>query len=84
MLMCVFQSVAVCVCVQMHMLANRWNSRFPFNFNVKGMLQASGSMGLWFKEGAQITLYVCVRVCLCVCVCMYVGVCVNECMRVST
>lgn len=63
----------------MHMLANRWNSRFPFNFNVKGMLQASGSMGLWFKEGAQITLYVCARVCVraCVrlCVCVLMSVC---------
>ena len=67
------------VCMQVHMPANRWNSSFPFNFNVKGMLQASGSLGLWCWKGAQITLCVCVCVCLCVSVCVRACVCVCVC-----
>lgn len=38
------------VCMQVHMLAIRWNSSFPFNFNVKGMLQATRFMGSWCSE----------------------------------
>ncbi len=67
------------VCMQVHMLANRWNSSFPFNFNVKGMLQASGSMGSWCWEGST-DHPVCVRVCVCVCV--RVCACVSACVCV--
>lgn len=44
------------LCMQVHKLANRWNSGLPLNFNVKGMLQASGSMGVWCWEGTRICL----------------------------
>lgn len=60
--------------MQVHLLANRWNSSFPLNFNVKGMLQASGSVGSWCWEGARVTVYAC----MCVCVSVYVCVSLEE------
>lgn len=62
------------VWMQVHLLANRWNSSFPLNFNVKGMLQASGSVGSWCWEGARVTVYAC----MCVCVSVYVCVSLEE------
>lgn len=53
------------------MLANRWNSSFPVNFNVKGMLQASGSMGvvvLGWSTGHCACVCVCANVCLYACI----------------
>lgn len=52
--------------MQACMLANRWNSNFSSNFSVKGMLQASGSVGSWCREEEWIN--VCVYVCVTVCV----------------
>ena len=65
--MCVLQSVVLCVC---RCTCEPTGGTFPFNFNVKGMLQASGYMGSWCWEGAWITLcvWVCVRERACVCV----------------
>ncbi len=67
-----------CVC------SSQWSCVYagahaPFNFNVKGMLQASWFMGSWCWEWARITLCVCVcmyvcvhvRACVCVCVCVW-------------
>lgn len=56
--------ISALVSLQVHMRANWWNSTFPFNFNAKRTLQASGSMGVvMLGASKQASVCVCARAC---------------------